>query len=390
MRKLVIKTGLLAVLVLAVISTAVYATESDFGIEIGIGVISGTEKVGGALNFREGPSPEYAILTRIPEDTVVSVLEYGSDGQGWYKVVYENQIGYVSAPYVDYTAHVLYREIGMTASCTEDTIDRTYCTICGYEYIHKVTPAPGHDFMVTYMSSSGGQYDCSEGGIKQSHCTRDLCGYVEYEPFSGHVLAFETSFSSDCEEESYSGYYCTLCDWEDFTVTPAPGHDLISVYTGLLPESSFNCESGGYKQTWCRRELCTYMVTEEIPPGHVFTEVSYIKPTYHSTGTQTMQCDYCGHRDFITIPTLIDDGMSEDVFAMGQAFMSGTWKLFGIYVPGFGFTFGGMLIGIALVSLSLSVIYMLFGFGRRGGAVSARSGSTNKAKISKERENDDH
>lgn len=217
-------------------------------------------------------------------------------------------------------------------------------------------------------------------------------GYVEY--IAGHCLEIQANMSTnECTDPTVIRTYCIFCGYveSETIIKPALGHDLFTVYVAPDMHSPFNCETGGVKVTSCRRaSACRYTKYEEIPPGHVYTEVSYIKPTYHSNGTQTMECSRCGHRDYITIPMLIDDGMSPDVFAMGQAFLSGAWKLFGIYVPGFGFTFGGMYIGIILVGLSLTLCSMIFGFGgRRGGSVSARSGSTNKAKISKERENDE-
>lgn len=64
-------------------------------------------------------------------------------------------------------------------------------------------------------------------------------------------------------------------------------------------------------------------------------------------------------------------GMFEATAALGKAFVSGVWSLFGIYVPGFSFT-------------------LIFGFG--GGAprgVGTRTGSTNRPKISRERRNDE-
>ena len=213
-------------------------------------------------------------------------------------------------------------------------------------------------------------------------------GYVEYHE---HNYVYSIGITTACDVETYDTQCCRSCGYEFIVkVNPAIGHDLVTSYRGPLIGTPFSCETGGVKIIGCRRDLCRYEVYEEIPPGHIYSEVSVIKPTYHSDGTQTLECSRCGHRDYVSIPMLIDDGMSADVFAMGRAFMIGAWKLFGVYVPGFGFTFGGLLIGGALVSLSLTLCNMIFGFGgRRGGSVSARSGSTSKPKISKEREHDE-
>ena len=42
-------------------------------------------------------------------------------------------------------------------------------------------------------------------------------------------------------------------------------------------------------------------------------------------------------------------GMFEATAALGKAFVSGVWSLFGIYVPGFSFTFGQLWLGVALL-----------------------------------------
>ena len=80
--------------------------------------------------------------------------------------------------------------------------------------------------------------------------------------------------------------------------------------------------------------------------------------------------------------------MFESTAQLGKVFVEGVWSLFGIYVPGFSFTIGQLWIGIALCSISISVINLIFGFGGSGGE-SSRTSSTNNPKISKERRNDE-
>lgn len=80
--------------------------------------------------------------------------------------------------------------------------------------------------------------------------------------------------------------------------------------------------------------------------------------------------------------------MLEATAQIGKIFVDGVWSLFGIYVPGFSFTIGQFWLGIAICSISISVINMIFGFGGSGG-VSSRTSSTNKPKISRERRNDE-
>ena len=82
--------------------------------------------------------------------------------------------------------------------------------------------------------------------------------------------------------------------------------------------------------------------------------------------------------------------MFETTAELGKALMDGIWSLFGIYVPGFSFTFGQLWVGVLLASVSILVIRMIFGFGGSGsGGVSPRTGSTNNPRISKERRHDE-
>ena len=83
-------------------------------------------------------------------------------------------------------------------------------------------------------------------------------------------------------------------------------------------------------------------------------------------------------------------GMFDTTASLGKALMDGIWSLFGIYVPGFSFTFGQMWLGVLLCSVSILVIRMIFGFGGSGsGGISSRTSSTNNPRISKERRRDE-
>lgn len=82
-------------------------------------------------------------------------------------------------------------------------------------------------------------------------------------------------------------------------------------------------------------------------------------------------------------------GMFDTTAQLGKTLISGIWSLFGIYVPGFSFTFGQMWLGVLLASLSILVIRMIFGFGGGPRGESSRTSSTNNPKISKERRHDE-
>ena len=82
-------------------------------------------------------------------------------------------------------------------------------------------------------------------------------------------------------------------------------------------------------------------------------------------------------------------GMFDTTAQLGKTLLSGIWSLFGIYVPGFSFTFGQMWLGVLLASLSILVIRMIFGFGGGPRGESSRTSSTSNPKISKERRHDE-
>lgn len=81
--------------------------------------------------------------------------------------------------------------------------------------------------------------------------------------------------------------------------------------------------------------------------------------------------------------------MLETTAALGQAIISGVWSLFGVYVPGFDFTFGQMWLAVALASISILVIKFIFGFSGGSRSFGPRTGSTSRSKISKERRHDE-
>ena len=85
----------------------------------------------------------------------------------------------------------------------------------------------------------------------------------------------------------------------------------------------------------------------------------------------------------------VSTGMSDDAAALGKTFLSGIWSLFAISVPGFGFTFGQMWLGVLLCSVSILVVRMIFGFGGSQRGDSPRTSSTNHPRISKERRHDE-
>ena len=80
--------------------------------------------------------------------------------------------------------------------------------------------------------------------------------------------------------------------------------------------------------------------------------------------------------------------MFETTASLGKARMDGLWSLFGIYVPGFSFTFGQMWLGVTLASISILIVRLIFGCGG-GPGYTSRPSSTTRPRSSKERRNDE-
>ena len=63
----------------------------------------GTAVTTGTINFRQGPGTNYSKVTgcaQVPKGATVTLLEYTSSDNGWYKVIYGSYTGYLSADYV--------------------------------------------------------------------------------------------------------------------------------------------------------------------------------------------------------------------------------------------------------------------------------------------------
>lgn len=60
----------------------------------------------GKINFRQGPGTNYSKVTgcaQVPKGATVTLLEYTSSDNGWYKVIYGSYTGYLSAKYLKVT-----------------------------------------------------------------------------------------------------------------------------------------------------------------------------------------------------------------------------------------------------------------------------------------------
>ena len=77
--------------------------------------------------------------------------------------------------------------------------------------------------------------------------------------------------------------------------------------------------------------------------------------------------------------------MFDDTVSLMRFILDSAWIFFQIKFPGTSFTFGGILISLLIISISLMIFRALFGVG--GGDY--RTGSTDNAKISEERRHDE-
>ena len=66
----------------------------------------GTAVTTGNINFRQGPGTNYNTVSgcaKVPKGATVTLLEYTSSDNGWYKVIYGSYTGYLSAKYLKVT-----------------------------------------------------------------------------------------------------------------------------------------------------------------------------------------------------------------------------------------------------------------------------------------------
>lgn len=283
------------------------------------------------------------------------------------------------------------------ATCTTDGYVRYFCRDCNRVLGSETISALGHDYqevadefiMPTCVSVGRMTFLCQNG-----------CGsqYYEEVPLADHMLVVKRSLPT-CTEDGSEITMCQVCGEEFGTVViPATGHQYEAVPD---LEDTYECTKCGHSYS--------DGPGHEIPPlipdpacDHSWVCVRSAEPTAERRGFREYECSYCGvtKTEYINKLPLIPgidyseveiDGSGGSVHAdaeeLGKAWLSGVWKLFDIYVPGFAFTFGQMYIGIALCSISVLVAKLFFGMGTGGGS-SYRSGSTDNPKISKERRND--
>ena len=334
--------------------------------------------------------------------------------------------------------HDLVEASRTPATCTADGFILSTCSRCNVTKTETVS-ALGHSWSETARTSA----TCTTAGSVISSCTRCSQTRTETLPALGgdHTWTETSRVPATCTADSSILFTCSRCEitrtetvsalghgWNETTRTPATCTTAGSVTSSCTRCSETKAETlpalGG-DHTWNEISrtaptcvpgsieytcsICQDTKTEAIPAlenAHTY-EVSEIIPAeYDSDGNLLTSsyiryvCPACGDSYNSTIggsgisgPIINEgdggSGMNDSTAALGKTFLAGLWSLFGIYVPGFSFTFGQMWLGVLLCSISILVIRMIFGFGGGSRGDSPRTSSTNNPKISKERRHDE-
>lgn len=285
------------------------------------------------------------------------------------------------------------------ATCTVPGSVNYACSRCT-ETKTEVIPQLAEDH--TWVETSRTDATCTAVGSASYSCS--VCSETKTESFEalGHDFQETSRVPATCTVPGSIHYDCSRCAETKTEVIPQLAEDHTWVETSRIDP---NCGPGSIEYT-C--STCQETRTESILPvitEHSYEAVEFIPATYDDDGDMLTassvlySCLDCG--DSYTAPVgvspsgpIVSDGMGGDgmpdaTAALGKTFLSGIWALFGIYVPGFSFTFGQMWLGVLLASLSILVVRMIFGFGGGPRGESSRTSSTNNPKISKERRHDE-
>lgn len=259
-------------------------------------------------------------------------------------------------------------------------------------------PPLGHNYIETSRTPA----TCTTPGFILSTCTRCEGTKRESIPIVPHTWTETSRTPVSCVSGTIN-YTCSVCSQTKTEPLPADPNAHTWTETSRTPAT---CLPGSIEYT-C--SICHDTKIESIPAlenAHTYEIEEIVPAEYDSDGNLLTAsyiryaCSDCGDSYNSTIGGNISGpiinegeggtGMGDATAVLGKTFLSGLWALFGIYVPGFSFTFGQMWLGVLLASISILVVRMMFGFGGSGpGGVSSRTGSTNNPKISKERRHDE-
>lgn len=135
MRKRVLKTLIFAALFCILLTVSVFAEEAEI--------------TGSYVNFRSGPSTEYAIYDCLPKGTVVTVTDRSNSE--WYAVTYDGRSGFISSAYLSVYGDAAPADVpasgpAAAAEGTSGTVNAMYV---------RFRSGPGTDYSILGEYNSG-------------------------------------------------------------------------------------------------------------------------------------------------------------------------------------------------------------------------------------------
>lgn len=267
----------------------------------------------------------------------------------------------------------------LAPTCRDAGYIQFRCSVCKDTYRNTLVPDISlHEWELCSTTLSS----CAIQGFELFECAN--CGEQKQETLpidpNAHSLLPLFTEPQTCINDGYEREICDLCNYTVDTLIPADGQSHNFVYIEDRTDGSTSYEY--YECSFCDVQFC-----KEIPVihEHHYTESNRIEATPDVSGTVTYSCPcgsvYYAELDYVEpVPTTTAN--------LAKTVLTGVWGFFGIYVPGFNFTFGQMSLGIVLCSISVYVIKFLLNLG--GSGVSSRTSSTNKPRISDERKGDQY
>lgn len=285
------------------------------------------------------------------------------------------------------------------ATCLASGTADYRCSRCNETKTETVSQSFGHNM----KESSRTPATCTAAGSIVKVCVR--CDYTETEtiPVIDHAWREERT-EPTCISPGSILSTCSACGLQKTEELPMLGGEHAWAETS---RTDATCAAPGSIAYTCSR--CQDTKTEPIPQSdqHAWEVAETVPASYDSSGRLVSQgyvlyrCPVCSGTYTTAIGTSPPgynpipegsggEGMADTTAALGKTFLSAVWRLFGLYVPGFSFTFGQMWVGFFLASVSILVIKLIFGFGCGScPGDTPRTSSTSSAKISKERRNDE-
>jgi len=188
--------------------------------------------------------------------------------------------------------------VTVAATCTEKGVETRTCRLCEHTYTAYIDLCE-HSYDAGVVTEAP---TCTKTGRRKQICT-----YCKAEKWTDEAMLPHTPgvpFSvrePNCTEEGEKTATCTVCR-AVFTAEILPVNDLHDLKETVLREST--CAVPGEGVNACTRCSYSETITYETV-AHKYKDGDLrILPTCIETGTQDRVCTDCGHRTFISIPTV--------------------------------------------------------------------------------------